>query len=788
MQAKTLKTLEFDKIKALLLDYTASSLGAAQVKALTPSSTYEEVTRLQAETDEAAKIIRLKGSAPLSGIYDLAPYVKHAEIGGTLRAKELMEIASTISASRTIKRFIDHLLEEDVIIPIIKEKVSQIPKLTSLEHKIRNAIDENGNILDHASQKLRHIRRKLRGYEGRIREKLESYTREKNAQKMLSESIITIRNERYVIPVKQEYRSHYGGIVHDQSSSGQTLFIEPQSVVDLNNQLRESQLQEKQEIERILIELSENIAEVTEELQLTLNILGDLDFMFAKARYGKAIKGSKPIINDKGIIHLYEARHPLIEREKVVANDIMLGKDFTTMVITGPNTGGKTIALKTLGLCTIMAQAGLQVPTLEGSQVAVFKDIFADIGDEQSIEQSLSTFSSHMVHIVDILEQVDDKSLVLFDELGAGTDPQEGAALAIAILDEVYERGAKVVATTHYPELKAYGYNRESVINASVEFDVETLSPTYKLLIGVPGRSNAFEISDRLGLQKEIIDHAKSYVGVDSKNVENMIAALEKTRKEAEKELEEANRILEESEQLRADLKKEWNNFERKKTELYKKAEEKAEKALQKAREEAQIIVDEVRQMKDKAMWKEHEWIEARKMLDEAQPELVKEEKVEDVRADQRELEVGDEIKHKTLQQTGQVIEKKNKNEYVIQVGVMKITAKRKDLIFVKKAKDEREDSPTRPVSHMITTSGGTVKTELDLRGERYEDALLKLEKYIDDALVQGYPRVTIIHGKGTGALRKGVEKFIQSHPYIKSHRLGGQNEGASGVTVIEFH
>ena len=306
-------------------------------------------------------------------------------------------------------------------------------------------------------------------------------------------------------------------------------------------------------------------------------------------------------------------------------------------------------------------------------------------------------------------------------------------------------------------------------------------------MIGVPGRSNAFEISDRLGLQKEIIDHAKSYVGVDSKNVENMIAALEKTRKEAEKELEEANRILEESEQLRADLKKEWNNFERKKTELYKKAEEKAEKALQKAREEAQIIVDEVRQMKDKAMWKEHEWIEARKMLDEAQPELVKEEKVEDVRADQRELEVGDEIKHKTLQQTGQVIEKKNKNEYMIQVGVMKITAKRKDLIFVKKKKEDREDAPTRPVSHMITTSGGTVKTELDLRGERYEDALLKLEKYIDDALVQGYPRVTIIHGKGTGALRKGVEKFIQSHPYIKSHRLGGQNEGGSGVTVIEF-
>lgn len=786
MQAKTLKTLEFDKIKALLLDYTASSLGAAQVKALTPSSTYEEVTRLQAETDEAAKIIRLKGSAPLSGIYDLAPYVKHAEIGGTLRAKELMEIASTISASRTIKRFIDHLLEEDVIIPIIKEKVSQIPKLTSLEHKIRNAIDENGNILDHASQKLRHIRRKLRGYEGRIREKLESYTREKNAQKMLSESIITIRNERYVIPVKQEYRSHYGGIVHDQSSSGQTLFIEPQSVVDLNNQLRESQLQEKQEIERILIELSENIAEVTEELQLTLNILGDLDFMFAKARYGKAIKGSKPIINDKGIIHLYEARHPLIEREKVVANDIMLGKDFTTMVITGPNTGGKTIALKTLGLCTIMAQAGLQVPTLEGSQVAVFKDIFADIGDEQSIEQSLSTFSSHMVHIVDILEQVDDKSLVLFDELGAGTDPQEGAALAIAILDEVYERGAKVVATTHYPELKAYGYNRESVINASVEFDVETLSPTYKLLIGVPGRSNAFEISKRLGLSESIIKRATSYIGVDNKKVENMIASLEKRRHEAEDELTEAQLIREEAEELHHELQEQLSSFYAQKEQMYKKAEQKAKQLVEKAKVEAENVIQDLRKMQqeNEATIKEHQFIDARKRLEKAEPQIdIKKEKNNVHRSKKKgKLKPGDKVKIISLEQKGSLLEQINKDEWLVQIGILKMKVNESEIEFLQ----EEEKIETKPLA-TVKGKRHHVPLELDLRGERYEDAIHKVEKYIDDSILAGYPQVSIIHGKGTGALRKGVQEYLKTHRSVKRMRLGKAGEGGSGVTVVEL-
>lgn len=783
MNERTLHVLEFNKVIDLLMEETASSVGKEAVQKLTPQTDMEIVQRLQNETDEALHVLRLDKPVPFSQVYDITESLKRSRIGSMLDTTECLQIAQTIYTGRNVKGFIEKF-EEDL--PLLKEMVEEITPLKFLEKEIKSKIDDHGDVVDDASSKLKGIRQTIRTYESRIRERLQQLTRTKS--KMLSDAIVTIRNNRYVLPVKHEYRSAIGGIVHDQSSSGQTLFMEPRAIIDLNNQLQQAILKEKQEIKVILQRLTSEIAEHEEALLINIDVIANLDCIFARASLAVKMKAAKPTLNQKGIIDMKQARHPLIPMEDVVASDIAIGEDYHAIVITGPNTGGKTVTLKTIGLSTLMAQSGLQIPAFDGCKLAVFNKVFADIGDEQSIEQNLSTFSSHMTNIVNIMEQVDEKSLVLFDEIGAGTDPQEGAALAMAILDEVINREARVVATTHYPELKAYGYNREFVMNASVEFDVETLRPTYRLLMGVPGRSNAFEISDRLGLQKEIIDHAKSYVGVDSKNVENMIAALEKTRKEAEKELEEANRILEESEQLRADLKKEWNNFERKKTELYKKAEEKAEKALQKAREEAQIIVDEVRQMKDKAMWKEHEWIEARKMLDEAQPELVKEEKVEDVRADQRELEVGDEIKHKTLQQTGQVIEKKNKNEYVIQVGVMKITAKRKDLIFVKKAKDEREDSPTRPVSHMITTSGGTVKTELDLRGERYEDALLKLEKYIDDALVQGYPRVTIIHGKGTGALRKGVEKFIQSHPYIKSHRLGGQNEGASGVTVIEFH
>lgn len=584
MNIKILKTLEFNKILTKLEEFASSVLGVEKIKNLKPSTELNEVVEMQNETDEAAHVLRLKGHAPLSGIHNINPHVKRAEIGGVLNAIELMQTASTIYAGRSMKRFIEGLLENEVEIPILEDKVNQIVILTDLEKQIKNAIDENGEVLDSASDTLRSIRQQARRSEGKIREKLEGLIRNRNAQKMLSDSIITIRNERYVIPVKQEYRAHYGGIVHDQSSSGQTLFIEPQAIVELNNALRELQLKEKQEIERILAELSAMVAESGEDLNHLVGILAELDFIFAKARFGKEMKATKPKINQDGIIRLFKARHPLLPIEEAIANDITLGDEYTSMVITGPNTGGKTITLKTVGLLTLMGQAGLQIPASEGSEVAVFKEVFADIGDEQSIEQSLSTFSSHMVNIVDILKKVDHESLVLFDELGAGTDPQEGAALAISILDEVYQRGAHVIATTHYPELKAYGYNRPGVINASVEFDVETLRPTYKLLIGIPGRSNAFEISKRLGLSDSVISYARTMIDTESNEVENMIASLEKSRKEAEDEYKEAHDYLKNTEKLFNDLQQQMIEFYDRKQKMYDDAEAKAAKVIEKAK------------------------------------------------------------------------------------------------------------------------------------------------------------------------------------------------------------
>ncbi|WP_406944558.1 endonuclease MutS2 [Halobacillus sp. SY10] len=780
MNQRILHVLEFKKIIEQLNEQAASSLGKEKTAALKPSSDLEEVRYLQMETDEAGQVLRLKGHVPLGGIFDIKPSLKRTTIGGTLSALECLDVASTIYGGRQLKRFIEDMEEPEM--PILRDMVSTIAPLRELESEIRNCIDEHGGVMDGASEKLRSIRSKIRTYESRVRDKMESFTKSKS--KMLSDAIVTIRNERYVLPVKQEYRGSIGGIVHDQSSSGATLFIEPQTVVDLNNQLQEARVQEKNEIEKILKELSDAIAENHEPLYENVNVLGHMDFMFARAKLGKQMRAAMPKMNDEGRIDMKQARHPLISGDEVVPNDIEIGKDYTSIVITGPNTGGKTVTLKLVGLCTLMAQSGLQVPALDGCEMAVFKEVYADIGDEQSIEQSLSTFSSHMTNIVDILDKVDDQSLVLFDELGAGTDPQEGAALAMSILDEVVNRKARVIATTHYPELKAYGYNRPDVINASVEFDIQTLKPTYRLLIGVPGRSNAFEISRRLGLRESVIESAKGHIGVDSQSVENMIASLEESKRGAEQDYEEAERFLAEAEELRNELKQKWDQFEEQREKLYEKAEQKAEKAIRQAREEAETIVGEIRNMKSQAQMKEHEWIEARKMFDEAQPELAKKKPkaAPAPKKESRELNPGDEVKLLTLNQQGTIVEQTGKNEYQVQVGVMKVKAKRKELEFVK-AKQPYKEKP------MATVKGKNfhVKTELDLRGERYEDALNRLEKYIDDALLAGYPRVSIIHGKGTGALRTAVQNFAKNHRSIYSHRAGGMNEGGSGVTVLEF-
>lgn len=779
MNERILRKLEFNKIIDMLGSQAASSLGKKRALQITPLANLADVLEMQRETDEAGQIIRLNLAIPLGGIFDIRASIKRSVIGGVLSTDECLDIGNTIYGGRQVKNFIDKLEEN---LPILKGLVERIEPLRDLEQQIKSSIDDHGHVMDSASVKLKSIRSSIRTYEARVREKLDGYTRSKSA--MLSDPIVTIRNDRYVLPVKQEYRGSIGGIVHDQSASGATLFMEPKTVVDLNNQLQEAFVKEKHEVDRILGELTEHIA--TEELFLTENVevLGKIDFMFSRAKLGQAMKASMPKMNDKGIIKMQQAKHPLIPMDEVVANDIEIGEDYTSIVITGPNTGGKTVILKMVGLCTLMAQSGLQVPALDGCEMAVFENVYADIGDEQSIEQNLSTFSSHMTNIVDIMKNVDYQALVLFDELGAGTDPQEGAALAMSILDDVVERGARVIATTHYPELKAYGYNRENVVNASVEFDVESLRPTYRLLLGVPGRSNAFEISKRLGLSDSIIESAKNHIGVDSKSVENMIASLEKSQRDSEKDYEVARQTMLETEKLKQTLEKQWKDFADKRENLYKKAEEKANKALQDARDEAELIIDEIRKMKSNSNLKEHEWIEAKKMLEDARPNLSnKQEGKKDASKDNtKDLQVGDTIKLLSINQQGNVLEKISDNEYLVQVGIMKVKVKRKDLQFI----SEKKEFTEKPIT-TVKGSGFHVRPELDLRGERYENALLKLEKYIDDVILAGYQKVSIIHGKGTGALRKGVQDLAKSHPRIASIRAGGSGEGGSGVSIIEL-
>lgn len=779
MKKSVLQALEFHKIIEQLTSHAETSLGKEKATALIPSNDLEKVVHMQEETDETVQIIRLNQTIPLGGIKDIRASLSRSVIGGVLSASECLDVANTIYGSRQVKSFIEGL-EDDY--PLLEELSARMVSLRELEQFIKMRIDDHGYVMDSATEKLRGIRSSMKSIESKIRDKMENYIRTNSS--LLSDAIVTIRNDRYVLPVKQEHRSTIGGIVHDQSSSGQTLFMEPRAIVDLNNRLHEASLNESREIERILTEISAKIAEEEAVLQENIAVLAHLDFIYARGKLAAEMNAAKPEMNDKGIIKMKQARHPLIPQEEVVPNDIELGESFTSIVITGPNTGGKTVTLKMVGLCTLMAQSGLQVPALDGCKLAVFHDVFADIGDEQSIEQNLSTFSSHMTNIVHIMKQVDQKSLVLFDELGSGTDPQEGAALAMSLLDEVVSRNARVIATTHYPELKAYGYNRKQVVNASVEFDVDTLRPTYRLLLGVPGRSNAFEISKRLGLDLSIIENAKGFMAKDTEKVDSMIASLEESQIGAEKDYEQAHEILNEAEQLYQTIESKWNEFLNQRETLFKKAEEKAEKAIKNAREEAEIIVEELRNMKSETKLKEHEWIEAKKMLEEAQPELTKSraEQSKPLSKNKGELKPGDEVKLISMNQKGEVLEKVTDREYLVQVGIMKVKVKRNEL--EKRGKRKKED--TTPIA-TVKGSNYHVKPELDLRGERFEDALHRLEHYIDDALLAGYSNVSIIHGKGTGALRKGVQEFSRKHSRIASYRAGSSGEGGSGVTVIEL-
>ncbi|MDU6524323.1 MAG: endonuclease MutS2, partial [Enterococcus sp.] len=569
------KTLEFEQVKNKIQQSLTTEQGEEEIRQLQPSSDEATVQAWLDETEDGMKVQRLRGGLPIPKLNNIKPHMKRIEIGANLNGLELAEVSRVLSTTSELVRFIEDLKDSELEFLRLYFWEDQLTTLPELSGKLRRSVEEDGRVRDEASSELRTIRAQIRRSEQTIREQLDGLIRGKNA-KYLSDSLITMRNDRYVIPVKQEYRGIFGGVVHDQSASGQTLFMEPKQIVELNNRLRQQQIAERTEIERILAELSAELVAPRKDILHNAYVLGRFDLMNAKARFAKDLKAVVPAINQANHVYFKQARHPLLDQDKAVANDIMIGEDFQAVVITGPNTGGKTISLKTLGLLQLMGQAGMPLPVAEESVMGIFDEVFADIGDEQSIEQSLSTFSSHMTNIVSILDKIDEHSLVLFDELGAGTDPQEGAALAIAILDAVGAKSAYVMATTHYPELKIYGYNRSNTINASMEFDVDTLSPTYRLLIGVPGRSNAFEISRRLGLDATVIESAKQIIDEESQDLNEMISDLENQRKATETEYLEIRHYVDESEKLYRDLKNAYSYFF-----------DEREKEMDKARKEA---------------------------------------------------------------------------------------------------------------------------------------------------------------------------------------------------------
>ncbi|MGF9909607.1 endonuclease MutS2 [Brevibacillus porteri] len=784
MEQRVLKTLEYDKIVALLIDKASCTYGKEKASELIPFLRLDEVITAQQGTEQAATVLRLKGSVPLGGIRDIRGPVQRARLNAMLAPMELLDIASTVMAGRRLKTFLLDM-SEDQELPLLQQQAERIEGLRELETEIRRCVDENGDILDSASLELRQVRQEIRQLESRIREKLDQMTRSSTYQKMLMENIVTIRGDRFVIPVKQEYRSVFGGIVHDQSASGATLFIEPEVIVEMNNKLRELRLREEREVERILYVLTEQVSFAVEALIENTEALTELDFMFAKAQLAWSMKAICPRINDRGYVNMRKARHPLIPREVVVPVDVELGGEYQAIVVTGPNTGGKTVSLKTIGLLSLMTMAGLHIPAEEESEMTVFSSVFADIGDEQSIEQSLSTFSSHMTNIIQILAKMDDKSLVLFDELGAGTDPTEGAALAMSIIDHVIDSGARLVATTHYSELKAYAYDRPEVINASVEFDVQTLRPTYRLLIGVPGRSNAFAIARRLGLPEHIIDVARGSISEEDNQVESMIASLERNRKSAEADRLAAKAAREEAEELRRQLEDERAQFAEEKNKRMERAEDEARIAVQLAKEEAETIIRELREMMAEGMEiKEHRLIDAKKRLGNAVLELEKEKvkkPAKAVRATQ--IKVGDEVMVTSFGQKGTVLEKVNNEEFLVQIGIMKMKVKRDDMHVQNSIQQKPQAAPYTSVKRR----SDNIKMDLDLRGYNVEDSIREIDQFLDDALLAGLHSVSIIHGHGTGVLRKGVHEYLRNHRNVKSFRLGGQGEGGVGATIAEL-
>lgn len=790
MNDRALRVLEYNKIIKMLRDRTVSSLGRSYVEKLKPDSDFFEVEASLKETTHALAYLWRKGGAPFGGIHDVRAAVKRVDIGSVLSISELLRIGDVLRCSRNIKQFLTNDIPSEWQDNTALELGRQINVLRSLEEEISNAIISEEEISDRASPELSSVRRSIRQKQEGIKDRLSSIIRSSEYRKILQDAVVTLRGDRYVIPVKQEYKAQVPGLVHDMSSSGATVFVEPLSIVEANNEIKALFIREQQEIERILEELTTKVAQVKTEIEVNLEILAHLDFMFAKAKLSRDMNAICPHLTDKRQIRIKQGRHPLLDKHSVVPIDIELGHSFSTLVITGPNTGGKTVTLKTVGLFVLMLQSGLHVPVKEGSEFGIFKNVYADIGDEQSIEQSLSTFSSHMKNIVNILKWADEDSLVIFDELGAGTDPTEGAALAIAILDGLTKRGIRTMATTHYSELKIYALSAENVENACCEFDVETLRPTYKLLVGVPGKSNAFAISQKLGLDSYIIDKAKGYLSKDNLQFEDVLSDIEKNRTQAEKEKESIEQLRREIEALKAEARKEKERIEKEKSNIITKAREEARTLVKSARYESEDLLEKIKDVYKQGMTQHNG-----RNLNEARAGLRQLENLEGSFVESydkhvyaeapKDLKAGESVMMINLGQKATVLEPPDADgQVLVQAGIMKVKVNAKQL---KRVDEQKESLDKMQRVRVSGVKASPVKLELDLRGLNVEEALERVDKYIDDAVIAGLHEVTIIHGKGTGTLRKAIHRHFRGHTHVESYRLGVYGEGEDGVTVVEL-
>ena len=793
MTERTLRVLEFTRIREMLAECALTESGAEKCRAAVPFCDMPEVARAQAETEEAAVVLQYTGGNPLASFPDIREALLVCEKGGSLSPAMLLNTAALMRAARTAR---DALVTERESTPILRGMAEGLADLRHVEKDITDAILSEEEIADRASSELMNIRRHLRGAQDRIREKLNQMIHSASLQKALQDAIVTVRNNRYVLPVRAEFRGEVPGLVHDQSASGATLFIEPMAAVEMGNELKQWEFREQQEIARILAALSAEVAPYAADLRETQEALAELDFIFARGQLSRRWNCVSPRMNESGYLNIIRGRHPLIDPEKVVPISLWLGSPekkgrgeteggFNTLVVTGPNTGGKTVTLKTVGLFTLMAQAGLQIPADMGTELSVFEQVFADIGDEQSIEQSLSTFSGHMTNIVRIMREVTPRDLVLFDELGAGTDPTEGAALAQSILTRLLHINVRTMATTHYSELKVFALTTKGVENASVEFDVETLRPTYRLSIGVPGKSNAFEISRRLGLPENLIDAAKKLLSGDAVRFEDVIANAEYHRQVAERERQIAQEARQETVRLRDEVEKLRREMEEKREQVLRKSREEAKRVLEQARRESESVISELKRMKKNAAASGDASVnDLRRRLDRGIDDLsegLKQETAEMTEAP-KTVKPGDRVRILTLGAEGTVLAPPDdRGEVSLQAGAMKFKAPLSQLRMAQEA-PAKEKTTVKAKTGTLTR---TVSSECDVRGMSLEEALTAVGLYLDEAVLAGLNEVYIIHGKGTGILRSGIQQDLRKNRHVKSFRRGMYGEGEDGVTVV---